>query len=952
MGPGSAGIVAAISLDANTLFTGAMTGLAYAVLATGLVLVYRATRVINFAYGDIGAIGGGVLAKLVLDEGVPYWVAFPLVLLLGGLLGAAIELIVVRRLFNAPRLILLVATIGVAQLLYGIALLQIDIENQSTFPSPINRTAEILGLRVFGADFFALALLPAVIAGVALFLSRTPYGIAVRASAANGDAARLAGISVKRVSTLVWVLSGVLATVTVCVYKPLRDPTTGIVAASFGPALLLRALAAGLIGKLQSVPLAVVGGLALGVLEAGMLANIREPGLVNVVFALLVVVLVLVRGRSLTSVDDGGSFGLVAKPTPVPRALVGNAWVRRMPALSIAAACGFAILLPVAFGAPSQVLLFSRVCVFAIIALSITVLTGWAGQLSLGQFGFVGLGAVVTTGLVRRGMPFGVAVAYGTVACVLAALVVGLPALRVKGLFLAVTTIGFAVAVDSWVVRRPIFVGNNTAVATVSRPQLGPLDFRSQTAYYFLCLGALLATAAAVSRLRRTGIGRGWIAVRDNEASAAAFTLSPTRLKLSAFALSGGIAGLAGGLLAGLNVQIRADSFGATQSLQIVALAIIGGVGSAGGAILGAIWVVGVPALFAGTPSAAALTSGPALLVLLLYLPGGLWSVVQRARTAILAALASRAGSTEVAAAPAPAASRTTLLARPTAERDTATALAGDALSAEGITVRFGGRIAVDDVSISAAQGEVVGLIGANGAGKSTLMNALSGFVPAEGRVVVNGQDVSHLPPHERARAGLGRAFQDARLFGDLTVRESIQVALEARETTELVPSLLGFPPARRAERAKRAASDDLVGLLGLGRYADAGIASLSTGTRRIAELACLLAVDPQVLLLDEPTAGVAQRETEAFGPLIRRIQRELGATVLIIEHDIPLIMSMSDRVVCMGAGRVIADGRPEDVRNDPEVIANYLGTDSRAIDRSDAAPRRRARRPRPAPAR
>ena len=939
-------LVAALSLEPNTLFTGAMTGLAYAVLATGLVLVFRATRVINFAYGDIGAIGGGVLAKLVLDEGMPYWVAFPLVLVLGGLLGAAVELIVVRRLFNAPRLILLVATIGVAQLLYGIALLQIDIENQSTFPVGITRSAEVFGLRVFGADFFALAVLPAVIVGVGLFLSRTPYGIAVRASAANGDAARLAGISVKRVSTLVWVLSGVLATVTVCVYKPLRDPTTGIVAASFGPSLLLRALAAGLIGRLQSVPLAVVGGIALGIVEAALLANIREPGIVNVIFALLVVGLVLLRGRSLGGGDAGGSYGLVAKATAVPAELADRAWVARLPLAASVFGIAMALLLPLVFDAPSQVLLFSRVCVFALVALSITVLTGWAGQLSLGQFGFVGVGAVVTTGLVRRGMPFGVAIAYGVVACVFVALLVGLPALRVRGLFLAVTTIGFAVAVDSWVVRRPVFVGNNTSVATVSRPRLGPLDFRSQTAYYYLCLAMLVAVGLGVSRLRRTGVGRGWIAVRDNEAAASAFTLSPTRLKLSAFALSGGIAGLAGGLLAGLNVQIRPDSFGASESLQIVALAIIGGVGSVGGAILGAIWVEGLPTLFAGTPSARALTSGPALLVLLLYLPGGLWSVLQRARTAVLAALANRAGTVEIPVGAPPAAARPAITggrpAQPVADADAESDV--PVLEARDLTVRFGGRVAVDGVSLTARAGEVVGLIGANGAGKSTFMNAVSGFVPTEGTVLVRGDDITHLPAHERARAGLGRAFQDARLFADLTVRESVQVALEARDTSELVPSLFGFPPSRRGERTKVSESDDLIGLLGLGRYSDAGISTLSTGTRRIAELACLLALDAKVLLLDEPTAGVAQRETEAFGPLIRRIQAELGATVLIIEHDIPLIMSMSDRVVCMGAGKVIAEGLPEQVRTDPQVIANYLGTDSRAIDRSDSVPRRRRR--------
>jgi ABC-type branched-subunit amino acid transport system ATPase component/ABC-type branched-subunit amino acid transport system permease subunit len=872
---------------------------------------------------------------------------------LGGALGAAVELIVVRRLFGAPRLILLVATIGVAQLLYGIALLGISVKNQRSFPSPITQTGSVLGLRLFGSDFLALALLPAVIVGVGLFLSRTPYGIAVRASAVNSDAARLAGISVKRVSTLVWVLSGVLATVTVLVYKPLRDPTTGIVAASFGPSLLLRALAAGLVGRLKSVPLAVVGGIGLGILEAALLANLSEPGLINVIFAVVVVVLVLVRGRSLLTGDDGGSYGLVAKPTPVPPVLRDRTWVKRLPLAFRLVTMAVALLLPVVFSGPSQVLLFSRVCIYALIALSITVLTGWAGQLSLGQFGFVGVGAVVTTGLVRRGLPFGVAVAYGVVACVVAAVIVGLPALRVKGLFLAVTTVGFAVAVDSYVARRPLFIGKNTAVATVSRPSLGPVDFRSQTSYYLLCLGALVLVGLAVGRLRRTGIGRGWIAVRDNEASASAFTVSPTRVKLSAFALSGGVAGLAGGLLAGLNVQIRPESFGAAESLQVVALAIIGGVGSVGGAVLGAVWVIGVPALFAGTPSAKALTSGPALLLLLLYLPGGLWSIVQRARTALLDAFANRAEKAGAVAPPPAVVAAAARASVVTGRRDTtASAPTRDradvpALAARGVTVRFGGRTAVDGVDLEARRGEILGLIGANGAGKSTFMNALSGFVEAEGTVCVEGRDITALPAHERARAGLGRAFQDARLFGDLTVRESMQVALEARETTELVPSLLGFPPARRAERRKAAEADDLIGLLGLGRYADAGIASLSTGTRRIAELACLLALDTRVLLLDEPTAGVAQRETEAFAPLIRRIQAELGATVLIIEHDIPLIMSISDRVVCMGAGKVIATGLPEEVRNDPEVIANYLGTDSRAIDRSDAvaAPAPRPRR-------
>jgi ABC-type branched-subunit amino acid transport system ATPase component len=266
-------------------------------------------------------------------------------------------------------------------------------------------------------------------------------------------------------------------------------------------------------------------------------------------------------------------------------------------------------------------------------------------------------------------------------------------------------------------------------------------------------------------------------------------------------------------------------------------------------------------------------------------------------------------------------------------------------LAASNVTVRFGGRVALDGVTVTAAAGEVVGLIGANGAGKSTLLNAVSGFVPlTAGAIHLFGHDVTHLPASGRPMLGVGRVFQDARLFGDLTVRETVKVAFEADAPSEFLPSLLGLPPSRRSERAKSSAAGDYIDFLGLGRYADTLVANLSTGTRRIVELCCLLAQDAALLLLDEPTAGVAQRETEAFGPLIVRIQAELGATIVLIEHDIPLVMSISDRVYCLAAGQCIADGPPASVRNDPSVVAAYLGTDERAIARSGARAPRRAR--------
>jgi ABC-type branched-subunit amino acid transport system ATPase component len=213
----------------------------------------------------------------------------------------------------------------------------------------------------------------------------------------------------------------------------------------------------------------------------------------------------------------------------------------------------------------------------------------------------------------------------------------------------------------------------------------------------------------------------------------------------------------------------------------------------------------------------------------------------------------------------------------------------------------------------------------------------VGGFVPAGGRVELLGQDVSRLKAHKRARLGLGRSFQAATLFPELSVREVVELALEARATTSFWGTLLFLPRSTRLERQRETDAAELIDFLGLGRYAERFVAELSTGTRRIVELAALLAAKPSVICLDEPTAGVAQREAEAFGPLIKRVQAELDATLVIVEHDLPMILSISDRVYCLEAGAVIAEGTPTEVRSNPLVIASYLGTDERAIARSNA---------------
>jgi ABC-type branched-subunit amino acid transport system ATPase component len=264
---------------------------------------------------------------------------------------------------------------------------------------------------------------------------------------------------------------------------------------------------------------------------------------------------------------------------------------------------------------------------------------------------------------------------------------------------------------------------------------------------------------------------------------------------------------------------------------------------------------------------------------------------------------------------------------------------AGDAvvLATRGVVTSFGGIRAVDGVSIEVREREIVGVIGPNGAGKTTLFDLISGFAPLyAGSIDVGGVNVSERSPNGRARAGLGRSFQDARLFPELTVRETLAVSLErwVGNRSALAASLY-LPPVFDSEQAVRQRVDELIELLGLGDYERKFVRELSTGTRRIVDIACLVAHRPTVILLDEPTSGLAQREVEALAPVVRRLRDDMGAALLIVEHDIPFISSVADRLVAMDQGRVVTSGPPGEVLVHPQVVESYLGTSSAAIARS-----------------
>jgi ABC-type branched-subunit amino acid transport system ATPase component/ABC-type branched-subunit amino acid transport system permease subunit len=543
--------------------------------------------------------------------------------------------------------------------------------------------------------------------------------------------------------------------------------------------------------------------------------------------------------------------------------------------------------------------------------------------------------AIDRSGIVHR-VPFVLALFLGGAISSIFAAAVGVGALRVRGLLLAISTMAFAIAAEVYIFPRPIFVGlEGSTSGELDRGKLGSLDLTLHNrAYYYFALGVLVLVLVLVGHLRRTGIGRAIVGVRENEAGAAAFTVSPTRAKLTSFAVAGFVAGLGGGVLAGAvqNFDYTNAFFRVEDSLSVVAIAVIGGLGSLAGAVTGAVWVVGLPLFWPKNDTVELLTSSIGLLIVLLYIPGGFTQLGYAARGFILRWIEKRLPERPAKTVTSPPVSLSVRATTPPPTNDD-----GSALRTLGLNVEFDGIVAVNNVDFHAMPGEVIGLIGTNGAGKSTLLNAIGGYVPSRGKVELLGRDVSGQAAYLRARAGLGRTFQAATLFPELTVRETVQLALEARGRTSFWGSLLFYPGSIAKERTRRAEAAELIDFLGLGRYADRFIVELSTGTRRIVELTSMLAVRPRVICLDEPTAGVAQREAEAFGPLIKRIQHELGATLVVVEHDLPLIMSISDRIYCLEAGGVIAHGEPETVRSNPLVVSSYLGTDDRAIQRSNA---------------
>ncbi len=545
----------------------------------------------------------------------------------------------------------------------------------------------------------------------------------------------------------------------------------------------------------------------------------------------------------------------------------------------------------------------------AILGLSLNLLLGYAGQLSLGHAALMGTGAFGASIVVDRwGLPMFVAWVGAVLAGGLIALAIGLPALRLRGLYLALVTIAFGITMQASVFRWQVFT-HGSAGALIQRRLWGDTMVGDATIYLSMCLVVLVLVWLVDRNVMRTRLGRAFRMIREDETAAASFGIDVTRYKLLAFVLSGAVAGLAGALYGGTIGLVNSDTFDLQQSLRVVLIVMIGGLGRRWG-----IAVVGV--LLALSPKISwfegwdLVVAGAVTVYNVVRLPGGLAGLVGEWRGHRL-----------------PEVDEDPPIPNFVISGSHAPSTDEGLLRVEGASVRFGGLAALDDVSLSVDAGRVVGIIGPNGAGKSTLFNAISGFVPgAGGRVWLDGVALHDLAPHRRASAGLGRTFQLVGLSLDMSVRENILLARHQDAAYSDARALLYSRRVGEIEDALGVDADAAIAALGFERYADAPVRTLSGGQRRLVELAAVLATGPKLLMLDEPTAGLSPAAAENLADRLRELRDDHGQTILLIEHNVPLVLDLCDYVYVLNAGRLLAEGPPRELARKPEVLGAYLG--------------------------
>jgi len=889
---------------------------AYSLLSCGIVLIYRGSGVVNFAHGAFALVGAIVFHE-TRARGVPVALAVVLAVLAGIVLGIVVQNPIMLRLRSAAPVTRVIATLGVLVAVQAAATLHYSSAVVFETPYLPQHVWHAGSINVQSDRVILFGIAVVVVIGLALLQSRVRFALATRAGAENELAVANLGWSPNLLATVNWAIGGGLAALA----GALILPQTGLVIPNL-VLLVVPALAAALLGRFDSFLGALAGSTLIGVCQSLIVRYVHQTGASDAFPFLVIIVVLVVTGRGLPV------RAYVSQRLPA----VGSGRIRAIPFAAIAVVSVLLIMLVFSTTVVQAVTVSLGV---GVVLLSIVLLTGYAGQLSLAQYALAGIGAFVAGRLVSaEGWPFWLAALAALVVALPVGAVFGLPALRTRGITLAVITLGLGVAVGSLLFSNVDYTGGfggtNVGLTHLFGYDIDPLNHPRR--YGVVVLVAFLLATLVVANVRRSATGRRLIAIRENERAAASLGLSVLQAKLYAFMTASAIAALGGILIAFQDSSIVYNTeFTPLASILVAGYAVIGGMGYLSGPILGAILTAGgiatlLNSVLSGIDDYLALIGGLALILTLMLNPDGV--AAEGIRVFGRLRLPSRLRAV-AAAAPVVEPGREPDFAGPVAR------VASKALRVRGLRVTFGAVTAVDGVDLDVAPGEVVGLIGPNGAGKTTFIDAVTGFVGSESsELSLGGHDLRRASAARRVTSGIARSWQSLELFEDVSVLENLRVASESVSHSWLDDVRSLFWPARRQlGDAALAAIEEFRLAPDLERKPG----DLSYGRRRLVGIGRAVALTPSILMLDEPAAGLSSAESGELGTLLTRLARTWGIGIVLVEHDVDLVMNICDKVVVLEFGQVIASGTPDAVRVDPAVITAYLG---RPDDPSDAGAR------------
>jgi ABC-type branched-subunit amino acid transport system ATPase component/branched-subunit amino acid ABC-type transport system permease component len=901
-------------------------GAIYAMLAQGLVLIYRGSGILNLAHGAMAMAGGYLYWQLRFEHGWSFALAFVVAVVFTALVGAAIHLLVMRNLRNASPLVRLIATLGVLSILEGLATVLYGVEAQ-VVPSALPKTLIHFSSVAVSADrIYLLAIAVGLTVVLWAAIRKTRFGIAMSAVAESERSAAACGWSPDLVATVTWAVGGGLAGVAGILIASI----TGLQATDMS-LLVIPALGAALVGQFRSFPLTLLAGVVIGVGQSVISGYSTQPGLSDSLPFLVIVVILIVQGKALPLRSH-----IFER---LPRLGLGNIRVTPIVISSAFVTVGILTFFPVALTEAVTVQFIA-----AVVLLSIVIVTGYAGQLSLAQFAMAGLGAWGAGTLVFEAhWPDVAALVVAVLGTIAAGVIFGLPALRTRGANLAVVTLGLGLAIEDLILNNSSLTGgpagDYVGAFHLFGWSLDPDQYPDR--YAIFCLIALVLACLMVATLRKSRSGRQMAAVRANERAAASMGVNVAATKLYAFAVASGLAGLGGVLLAFQNHTVLYGDYTPIASITAVGNAVIGGIGYVVGALLGSGFTEGafgswILDRFGSLDEWLVLISGVLLLVTVMKSPEGLAGAVNKQIGQLRGRLSGsqnrrngrppQVTSTGAADLLLLSRQRNTRASHVNRKRESH-------LFVRDLSVQYGGVRAVDNVTLEVHPGTIVGLIGPNGAGKTSFIDAVTGFASIRsGSIAIGEKPVEHLPAYRRARLGIGRTFQGLELLEDQTVLENLQTASDSHDWVSYFKSLVR-PGAKTPLSPSTIAAIDELDLESILTQLPI---SLPHGRRRLVALARAIATGADVLLLDEPAAGLDETETAELTHLTRKLAQEWGLAILMVEHDMDMVMAACDRIVVLDFGQKIADGTPEEIANDPAVIAAYLGSYDPASGTSD----------------